>query len=499
MNLRPVISHKSSYAIFLILIILASFRLFSTIFYPLVNSDEGIIVLMLHYFKLPHDLYFWGQSRYGAIVPLLGQVPFHLLGLSSLLSESLTHYLILIAGFFAFSSFIKSGFNRILFAVVWFLPPLFDTDLLRNVFGLQYSVIGILFFLINKYQPEYQLKSLLYRLPFYLVLEVVMITAFWVSDLALTSITAFLIVSLIFLLKKEKISVLLRKSETYFIISGLLLTYLAISYLKGFANVGPFEKYGDKVFSSFPEIITSVTLISSTIGSILSFQIHNYLFSVYSWLIIFILILTFIVNKKIKIVSRESRWVSVFILDGMILIVVILISNWTYINGMPRRYFVGAYISFWLAFLMLLSSFNPGRLKTAITVLAGLAIGIGAASSIYSFKYVSPGSFRPKADLVREFDRLGKTGIIADYWNSYGTSFANPDLVKATPFDNSFSVRKFSLVDSVFAQPKIIVIKDLWMDEFPDTLKQFGRTLIRKDSAFFIGGCWANEYTIKKD
>lgn len=152
----PEISKKSGLSILIILIILFSFRLFSTIFYPLVNSDEGVIVLMLHYFKLPGDLYFWGQDRYGAIIPLLGQIPFRFFGLSSLVSESIIHYIILISGFLAFSAFIKTRANRIIFAVVWFLPPLYFTDLLRNVYGLQYSITGILFFIIYRYLPEYQ-------------------------------------------------------------------------------------------------------------------------------------------------------------------------------------------------------------------------------------------------------------------------------------------------------------------------------------------------------
>ncbi|MCC7332613.1 MAG: hypothetical protein IT232_08400 [Flavobacteriales bacterium] len=87
---------------------------------------------------------------------------------------------------------------------------------------------------------------------------------------------------------------------------------------------------------------------------------------------------------------------------------------------------------------------------------------------------------------------MGKIGIIAEYWNSYGTSFVNPNLIKATPHDkivsNSF------LVDSVFSQPHIYLIKDGWLDFFPDTLNQFNHTLVKEGEMFFIGNCWVNEY-----
>ena len=109
---------------------------------------------MLHYFKLPDNLYFWGQDRYGAIVPLLGQIPFRIFGLSSLLSESITHFAIMIAGFFAFTAFIKEKRNRILFALIWFFPAIYYTDFIKNIFGLQYSITGLLLLIVLNYQKK---------------------------------------------------------------------------------------------------------------------------------------------------------------------------------------------------------------------------------------------------------------------------------------------------------------------------------------------------------
>ena len=55
-------------------------------------------------------------------------------------------------------------------------------------------------------------------------------------------------------------------------------------------------------------------------------------------------------------------------------------------------------------------------------------------------------------------------------------------------------MRSQQIVDEVFAQPKLYVIRDMWMDSFPDTLKQFGFTLVRKGKPFFLGGCNICEY-----
>jgi hypothetical protein len=66
-------------------------------------------------------------------------------------------------------------------------------------------------------------------------------------------------------------------------------------------------------------------------------------------------------------------------------------------------------------------------------------------------------------------------------------------LIKATPNDKAH-VRNFSLVDSVFSQPHLYLIKDMWLDSFPETIDQFGRRLVRKGVSFDMGGCRVNEY-----
>ena len=55
-------------------------------------------------------------------------------------------------------------------------------------------------------------------------------------------------------------------------------------------------------------------------------------------------------------------------------------------------------------------------------------------------------------------------------------------------------MRNPALADSVFVQPKIYVIRDLWMDHFPDTLTEFGYTLIRSGKPFSLADCQLSEY-----
>lgn len=87
---------------------------------------------------------------------------------------------------------------------------------------------------------------------------------------------------------------------------------------------------------------------------------------------------------------------------------------------------------------------------------------------------------------------LGKIGILSDYWNSYITACPNPDSIIATP--NEQSCRNYKITEEVFKQKNIYVIKDMWLAEFPDTLKQFGHALIRDGKQFNIGDCNVCKY-----
>ncbi|MEG2541578.1 MAG: hypothetical protein RSB59_07425, partial [Clostridia bacterium] len=52
------------------------------------------------------------------------------------------------------------------------------------------------------------------------------------------------------------------------------------------------------------------------------------------------------------------------------------------------------------------------------------------------------------------------------------------------------------LVDKVFPCPKLYIIKDMWMETFPDTIYQFGRALLKKGDAFTIANSNVCEYVI---
>ncbi|MBN1952142.1 MAG: hypothetical protein JW801_13150, partial [Bacteroidales bacterium] len=181
------------------IIALASFRMFSSMFYPAFNSDNAVPVLMIHYYKLPRDLYYWGIDRLGSLIQLIAQIPF-MLNISALASESIVHYIILFFGFLAFSSFIKSKFLKVVFALIWFFPPMRLIDVTQFYLGIHYSLVAIIVYLYNKRLPEIRNKSIWLRHIHYLLIVLISITAVWVSDMALISVFVIVGIQAVFYL-----------------------------------------------------------------------------------------------------------------------------------------------------------------------------------------------------------------------------------------------------------------------------------------------------------
>jgi hypothetical protein len=132
-------------------LIIVSFLFHSSLFSPLLNSDSAVVVLMIYDFHLPQDLYYWGANRFGSLIPLIGQLFYKGLHFTPIASEAISHYLILIAGFWGFSGLFNTRLSKIVLAIVWFLPPFRMIDILILSQGEQYSLIGIVILLLNKY------------------------------------------------------------------------------------------------------------------------------------------------------------------------------------------------------------------------------------------------------------------------------------------------------------------------------------------------------------
>lgn len=481
---------KKAYYILIAVIFLLSFRLYSSLYYPILNSDNALSILMLYYFKLPDDLYCWGLNRIGSIIPLIGQIFFKVFNFSAIASEAITRYLILLFGFLAFSSFIKSNFYKIIFALIWFFPPMRLIDITQLYFGIHYSLFAIICYLFVQYKKEHIQQNIFFRHSMLALIVVLLIAVIWVSDMALISVFILLTVEIYFYLKINKINSMFRKLEFYYALIGFGIGYFFIHYAKNLSSY----KQSYIVFSDLDTIGKTLGIFLTSVYDLLAFRANEPFTGVYAYLVIAIFVLVIFLIKKISLNENTRKWVLVFILDAALLFGIIIISNWTFLTGVPRRYFTCTYISLSFAILMLLDNSEINANYNAIfkSILI-ITVLIGAIGTLYNLKYIWPKRLNPRVEYSAEFEKLGKVGIIAEYWNSYIISCVNPKQLKVTPHEHSI-VWNYKIPDEVFQQKNIYVIKDMWLDSFPDSMTQFGRLLIKDGIEFKIGDCNVCKY-----
>jgi len=232
-------------------------------------------------------------------------------------------------------------------------------------------------------------------------------------------------------------------------------------------------------------LISIKVFIKSMIGLFL-FKASEPFTSAYIYLLLILVFFLLIQYRKLRITENNLKWFLIFTFDLIIVFIVIISSKWSYFNGVPRRYFVCNYISFWIAFLIVIESMQTLKYGKQFKYFLLLTVLLGGLGTLYNFKYISPKTLKPKIEIVDEFKKLGKIGIISEYWDSYITSCPNPDLIKATPHDQSF-VRSIKMAKEVMKQNNIYIIKDMWLEVFPDTLRQFGYMMLKNGNTFNIG------------
>ena len=177
----------------------------------------------------------------------------------------------------------------------------------------------------------------------------------------------------------------------------------------------------------------SLRIFAGMMMNLFMFRIKEPFTSLYTYLILILLLFLMTKKSNIRYSENQLKWTVIFTLDLIILFGIILSSKWANMNGVPRRYFNCNYISFWIAFLVTFDCLQETKKKRLLNGLLLFTVILGGLGTIYNYKFISPKKLTPTIQTVREFEKLGKIGIISEYWNSYLSSLSNPVLIKATP------------------------------------------------------------------
>jgi len=487
---KKYLKESCRYFIFVIAIIAVSFSFYASNFYPLLCSDDTLNILMAHYYKLPHDIYCWGQDRGGTLIPLISQIFIKGFHFSALTSVSLSNYLILIVGFIGFASLFKTNYSKMIFALIWFLPFERFLDVVKFPIGVQYSLIGFAILFINKINDN-QMYSKLTKHLFLIIITLLLIISLWVSDFAIVSICVLFFILIVFNYIKIR-SFKIKPFILLYFIFGVLIAANFIFYAK---SISQFKRENYLLFNDLKSIKSAFEIVFHSFYDLLLFKNNELIISIYTYFSLFFIIVftSFLFYKKLFIKLLSDKWFSFFTLDFISVLFVLFLSNWVLGNGMGRWYFVGCYISFSMLILIAIEQLqNSYSFIKYFKYSLVLIVLIGSASTPFNI-YMRNGNLTPKTTFIREFEKLGRIGLIGEYGNSYLFSCTNPDLIKATPNDQN-GIRNQELVEDVFKRTNIYIIKDCWLDSFPDTFSQFGYGLEKVGNSFRMADCDVCQY-----
>lgn len=269
----------------------------------------------------------------------------------------------------------------------------------------------------------------------------------------------------------------------------LLLSICFLGFLKVYNGAEVDGLYYTQVFNNASEILQAMSLLAASIHRFIFLEEPNLLMSIYFYALIFLVVYLFRVHDKVTL-SSVGKF---FLVDGILLLAVILLSHWSLLNQVPRRYFVGCYVGLW--FIIIYSLNRVKGVYVRVTTLCFIVATLGTLSVPWGFISIHPKTFASKHSIVKELDSLGEAGIIAEYWNSYINAVGNSKNISCTPHDKTV-VRNYEIVNDVFSKSNIYVIKDSWLEVFPDTLRQFNRTLVRQGPSFELADCVLSKYEI---
>lgn len=474
----------------LILILFVSFRLYSSRYYPLLNSDDALNVLMTRDYSLPHDLYCWGQDRGGTLIPLIGQFFYGVLGIPLIWSVSLSNYLIVVLGGLGFLQLFERRSSKIMFALLWLLPPWRFVDMLRFPYGVQYGLLGIALLLVAATPLERgrPFRSQDHGRMF--LLMVVTILAVWVSDLAVLTIGAAGMAWLLWRRKKH-LPLLMRKEILLWGAGGALIGAAFIGYAK--LNAPALTQHYQQ-FNTPGELVAAFSTFGQDLLDLILFRTGEPYMSAYT--VLALASFAIVVRMWHRRPRQDARTgpALFLVLDAVLLVLAVLSSKWAALNMLNRRYFIGAYIGLSILVLLLNElAERDTKVSSWITGLLWITVVAGALSGPMQMKFIWPRTLGSRVDLASEFLSLGRVGLIGEYGNAYVACTPDPEQIASTPHDHG-DVKNPDLIPAVFDGRDIYVIKDVWMDSFPDTLPQFGHLLVRKGGPFTIAGCTVSQY-----
>jgi hypothetical protein len=425
--------------------------------WPLINSDVAIYPLMTYHLTL-WDFYYWGQDRIGSIVPFLAAIPVQGFGLDAVDAVTGVVYALLRVGWAGVAILLQNLFLAWVFGVFLLTPPpLFAWLVLAgHPYTGQLFCFGLMAAALTRWPARWVPPTLVALAG----------GSIWASDFSimiLGAITATVVVM------KPDLSPFLRPPS---VMAGAgALVFLGVAKLTAQYNFwllgGSPYGYGGYLFtiSSLDGFLLNLRQFAHRLGGLLLSPSHA------------LLILSGGVAVARLVVlppSFAKRCSQVALISGVTSCLAAAGSHWVELHAGSIHYLSIVYVFLMLSVLFAISSEVRRGWKTAQYFLLTVSVALHLTSLI---PYAQG---RPSArETVRPLLTSGCSAYIGDYWTAYLIAGMFPHRVLATPREGLLSTRSRRMREMVLAQRDICLVKEGWLEEFPDEIRQFGHVLTK--------------------
>jgi hypothetical protein len=459
----------------LTLVILVSFLNFSTVFFPFPDTNTLIAILMTPEVSFPGELYLWGQNFIGTFVPYVANLLHVIYRFPPDLAVSVVTYFILTGGFLAASTLFRSRYIKLLLAMTWFFPSWIFLGHLTTVFGIQFSMLVIGIYLLNRHYKAYTIKMQLLWLS---AACIAFIIAIWVSDLSLISLLLLFIVMVQekreFLRKEKLIPMLKEKQMAMKLIVALAFLFFGIIFI-GYAkyHAGRVISYAHPLLNDPVSLLENLKIFIISVFHILIFSTGNITASLFAWsLLIGVPLLVLFSVTKIRFWKfiAGQKWIFFFFLNGGILFLCLILSNWVLKNHATGKFFSLIFISLWTSLLLFLEITESSK-PSLRNYLLPIMILLGVISSLAPL-YI-PENVEARSTALEGLKNLNVCGIIGESGEVFAAASADPNHIKPLPHEGEVN-RNSELEKEVFRQHTIYFVGNNWLSSYPDTLRQYG-------------------------
>ena len=118
---------------------------------------------------------------------------------------------------------------------------------------------------------------------------------------------------------------------------------------------------------------------------------------------------------------------------------------------------------------------------------------MGAVSGVWGMRYIYPKTLKPKAQIISELAPSHRIALMGNYWHAYIFGVVYPDKIAVTVHEKDL-IRSWDMVEEVKQFDTLYVNGEWWLEEFPDSLVQYGQRYYKYGDSFNISDSQFNLY-----